>query len=202
MLIIIFLQRLNRLNVCKIINLTQELNGLVAQSATNHLVPPKPIKVQRSQEWTYIIFHRGLCLTLHDRRWAHLARARSRRRAFGGGRTLDLGATGTRAGRALSLGLITLGAIQKNRLGLGNGRLENIVAQIRNRGHLTLWNVVAHIRTGGAGGNRRFQNISRQVWFSARGAGGPWHGTTAGHGLLTRTALRQATRLKPLARSF
>jgi hypothetical protein len=174
-----------------------------AKSSCNpYLVPTEPIKVQWSQERTYIIFHRGLCLTLHDRRWAHLARARGRRRALGGGRTLDLGATGTRAGRALSLGLITLGAIQENGLGLGNGRLENIVAQIRNRGHLTLWNIVAHIRTGGARGNRRFQNISRQVWFSARRTGSPWHGTTAGHRLSATTALRQATRFKPLSCSF
>jgi hypothetical protein len=170
--------------------LIQGLNGWETQSASHQLVPPKAIKVQRSQEWTYIIFHRSLSLTLHDRRWAHLARARGRGRALGGGRTLDLGATGTRAGRALSLGLITLGAIQENGLGLGNGRLENIVAQIRNRGHLTLWNVVAHIRTGGARGDRRFQNIPRQICFSARGAGGPWHGATAGHRLLARTALR------------
>ena len=184
------IQKLNVLCVCKNINLSQELNGLVAQSATNHLVPTEPIKVQRSQEWTYIIFHRGLCLTLHDRRWAHLARARGRRRALGGGRTLDLGATGTRAGRALSLGLITLGAVQKNWLGPWNRRLQNIVAQIRNRGHLTLQNVVAHIRTGGARGNRRFQNISRQIRFSARRAGGPGRRATTGHGLLARTALR------------
>jgi hypothetical protein len=191
--------------MCKIMlnnHLFPGINWVEGTRATNNLISPKSIKVQRSQEWTYIIFHRGLCLTLHDRRWAHLARARGRRRALGGGRTLDLGATGTRAGRALSLGLITLGAIQENRLGLGNGRLENIVAQIRNRGHLTLQNVVAHIRTGGARGNRRFQNISRQVWFSARGAGGPWHRATTRHGLSATTALRQATRFKPLSCSF
>jgi hypothetical protein len=157
---------------------------------TTQLVPTKPIKVQRSQEWTYIIFHRGLCLTLHNRRWADLARARGRGRAFGGGRTLDLRATRTRAGRAFTLGLITLGAIQKNRLGLGNRRLQNIVAEIRNRRHLTLQNIVAQIRTGGARGDRRFQNIPRQIRFSARRAGGPGRRATAGHGLLARTALR------------
>jgi hypothetical protein len=156
----------------------------------NHLVPPEPIKVQWSQEWTYIIFHRCFRLTLHYCRWADLARARGRRRALGGGRTLDLGATRTGARRALTLGLITLGAVQKNRLGLRNRGLQNIVAQIRNRRHLTLQNIVAQIRTGGARGDRRFQNIPRQIRFSARGAGGPRHRTTAGHGLLTRTALR------------
>jgi hypothetical protein len=156
----------------------------------NHLVPTEPIKVQWSQEWTYIIFYRRFRLTLHDRRWADLARARGRGRAFGGGRTLDLRATRTRAGRAFSLGLITLGAIQENRLGLRNRGLQNIVAKIRNRRHLALQNIVAQIRTGRARGDRRFQNIPRQIRFSARRAGGPRHGTTAGHGLLTRTALR------------
>jgi len=88
-----------------------------------------------------------------------LTGARGRRRAFGGSRTLDLGAAGTRAGRAFSLRLITLRAIQEHRLGPRNRRLQNIVAQIRNRGHFTLQNVVAHIRTGGTGGNRSLQDI-------------------------------------------
>ena len=156
----------------------------------HYLVPTKPIKVQRGQEWTHIVFHGGLCLTLDDRRWADLARARGRGRAFGGGRTLNLGTAGTGAGRAFTFGLITLGAIQENRLGLGNRRLQNIVAQIRNRRHLTLQNVAAQIRTGGARGDRRFQNIPTQICFSARRAGGPWHRATAGHRLLARTALR------------
>ena len=94
----------------------------------HYLVPTKPIKVQRGQERTHIVFHGGLCLTLDDRRWADLARARGRRGTFGGGRTLNLGAAGTGAGRTLTLGLITLGAIQENWLRLGNRRLQNIVA--------------------------------------------------------------------------
>ena len=64
--------------------------------------------------------------------------ARGRRRAFGGSRTLDLRAARTRAGRAFTLGLIALGAIQEHGLRPRNGRLQNIVAQIRNRGHFTL----------------------------------------------------------------
>jgi len=89
-----------------------------------------------------------------------LTRARGRRGALGGGRTLDLRAARTRAGRAFSLRLITLGTIQEHRLGPRNGRLQNIVAQIRNRRHFTLQNVVAQIRTRGTGGNRRLQNIA------------------------------------------
>ena len=140
--------------------LIPEINWVGGTCAYNHLVPTKPIKVQRSQKGTHIVFHRGLCLTLHHRRWADLTGARGRRRTLGGGRTLDLGATGTGARGALSLGLITLGAIQEHRLGPRNGRLQNIVAQIRNRRHFTLQNVVAQIRTRGTGGNRRLQNIA------------------------------------------
>jgi len=179
--------------MCKIMlnnHLSPGINWVEGTRATNNLISPKPIKVQRSQEWTHIVFHRRFCLTLDDRRWADLARARGRRRALGGGRTLDLGAAGTRARGAFTLGLITLGAIQEDRLGFGNRGLQNIVAEIRNRRHLTLQNIVAQIRTGGARGDRRFQNIPRQIRFSARGAGGPWHGATTGHGLLARTALR------------
>jgi hypothetical protein len=68
---------------------------------------------------------------------ADLAGARSRRGALRGGRTFDFGASGTRARRTLSLGLITLGAIKEHGLRLGNRGLENIVAQIGTRGHFT-----------------------------------------------------------------
>ena len=140
--------------------LSPGINWVQGTRALNQLIPTKPIKVQRSQERTHIIFYRSLCLTLDNRRWADLTGARGRRRAFGGSRTLNLRAARTRAGRAFSLGLITLGAIQENRLGPRDRRLQNIVTQIRNRGHFTLQNVVAQIRTGGAGGNRRLQNIA------------------------------------------
>ena len=129
--------------VCKIINLSQGLNGWWHFVPPTHLIPTKPIEVQRSQKGTHIVFHRSLCLALHDRRWADLTGARGRGRAFGGSRTLNLRAAGARARRAFSLGLIALGAIQENRLGPGNRRLQNIVAQIRNRGHFALQNVVA-----------------------------------------------------------
>ena len=175
---------------------------LCYQPFNPYLIPTKPIKVQRSQERTHIIFHRSLCLALDNRRWADLTGARGRGRTLGGSRTLDLGAAGTRARGAFTLRLITLRAIQEHRLRPGDRRLQNIVAQIRNRGHLTLQNVVAQIRTGGAGGNRRFQNIPRQVWLSARGAGSPWHTATAGHGLLARIAPWQTACLKSFSRSF
>ena len=58
--------------------LIPEINWVGGTCAYNHLVPTKPIKVQRSQKGTHIVFHRGLCLTLDDRRWADLARARGR----------------------------------------------------------------------------------------------------------------------------
>jgi hypothetical protein len=165
------------------------INWVGGTCAYNQLIPTKPIKVQRGQERTHVIFHRSLCLALDNRRWADLTGARGRGRALGRGRTLDLGTARTRAGWAFSLGLITLRAIQEHGLRPGDRRLQNIVAQIRNRRNFTLQNVVAQIRTGGTRGNRRLQNIPRQVWFSARGARGPGHRATAGHRLLTRTAL-------------
>jgi hypothetical protein len=91
---------------------------------------------------------------------ANLAGARGRWGAFGGGRTFDFRASRTRAGGAFTLGLITLGAIEENGLRLGNGGLEDIVAQIGNRRYFALQDVVAQIRTGGARWHRRLQNIS------------------------------------------
>jgi len=58
------------------------------------------------------------CLTLDHCRWADLARARGRRRALGRLRALDLRATRTRAGRALTTGLVALGAVKNDWLGL------------------------------------------------------------------------------------
>jgi hypothetical protein len=141
-------------------HLSPGINWVGGTCVYNQLIPTEPIKVQRSQKGTHIVFHRGLCLALDDCRWADLTRTRGRGRALGRGRTLDLGAARTRTGRAFSLGLITLRAIQEHGLGPRNGRLQNIVAQIRNRRHFTLQNVVAQIRTRGTGGNRRLQNIA------------------------------------------
>jgi hypothetical protein len=96
----------------KLISGIKWVGGTLCHQPFNpYLVPTKPIKVQRSQERTHIVLHGRLCLTLDDRRWADLTGAGGRRWTLGRGRTLDLRAARTRAGRAFSLGLIALRAI-------------------------------------------------------------------------------------------
>jgi hypothetical protein len=97
-----------------------------------------------------------------------LTRAGSRRRAYRGSRTFNLGAAGPGARRALTRGLITLATVQDDRLGSRNGRFENIVAEIGNRGHLRLQDVITQIRNLGASGDRAFENVAAHIWLSAR----------------------------------
>jgi len=97
-----------------------------------------------------------------------LTRAGRRRRAYRGSRTFNLGAAGPGARRALARGLITLATVQNDRLGLGNGRFENVVAKIGNRRHLGLQDVITQIRNGRAGRDRAFENVAAHIWLSAR----------------------------------
>jgi len=97
---------------------------------------------QGGQEGTHTILRGRLRLAFHHSRWAGLTRAGGRRRADCRSRTFDFGASGSRARRAFSRGLIALGAIQDDRLGLRNRGLQNIVAQIGNRRHLRFQNIL------------------------------------------------------------
>ena len=85
------------------------------------LIQPKPSKAQGRQEGANAIILRGLGLALDHGRGAGLAGAGGRRGADRGGRTLDLGAAGPGARGAFALGLIALGAIQYDWLGLRDG---------------------------------------------------------------------------------
>jgi len=100
-----------------------------------------------------------------------LTGARSSRGAGGGSRTFHLGATGSWARWAFSLGLIALGAIQNHRLGLRNRRFENIVTQVRNRRHLRFQDILAQIGYLGARRDRALKNIATHIWLSARRTG-------------------------------
>ena len=163
------------------------------------LIPAKPKVVQRCQEGPdSIAALRRFRLTLDNRWRALLTRARGtlgtdrRRRAF------DLGTPRPRARRALSLRLVTLGAVQNDRLGFRNGRLEHIVAEIGHRRHFALQDVAIQIRTGLARRHCGLQDILGHVRFAARGTDGPRRGirTAAGAGFLTASAPR--SRFKPL----
>jgi hypothetical protein len=79
-----------------------------------------------------------LCLALDLRLGASSTGARGTRRALRGLGALDLGAAGTGARRALTLGGLALAAVQDDGLLLGDGRLEDVVAEIGDRGTLGL----------------------------------------------------------------
>jgi len=163
----------------------------ITSTYPQQLIPAKPKVVQRGQKGTHTIASLGrLRLTLHHRRRAFLSRARSTRGADRRRGALHLGAPGPRARGALALGLVTLGAIQNHRLGLGDRRLEHVVAEVRDRGHFAFQNIVIQIRTGRAPRHSGFQDILGQIWFSARRtvSTGQRISTAAGTGLLTRIA--------------
>ena len=136
--------------------LTHEVNAraILARRASIHhftLVARRGVELQTftkrtitqgRQERTHRVVHRCLGLTLDHCRWADRARAGRRWGALGRSRTDDLGAAGARARGAIALRLVALGAVQNDRLRAGNGRLQNIVAQIRNRGHLGLQDIL------------------------------------------------------------
>ena len=97
-----------------------------------------------------------------------MTRAGGRRRAYRGSRTFNLGAAGPGARRALTRGLITLATVQNDGLWPRNRRFENVVAEIGNRRHLGLQDVITQIRNGRASGDRAFENVAAHVWLSAR----------------------------------
>lgn len=107
---------------------------------------------QGGQVRAHLLNGRILGLTLDHSGRAHLARARRRGRALGGLRALDFGAAGAGAGRALTFGLGTLGAVQNCGHGFRDGALEHIVAQVRYRGAFSLEHILAHVWQRRAGG--------------------------------------------------
>ena len=106
---------------------------------------------QGRQVRAHLLNGRILGLTLDHRGRAHLTGARCGGSTLGGLRALDFGAAGARAGRALTLGFGTLGAIQNGRHGFRDRALEYIVAQVRYRRALGLEHVLAHVWHCGAG---------------------------------------------------
>ena len=164
----------------------------------------KPPVTERRQEGSHPVVQRGLRLALDNCRGARRPRARRARRAFRRRRALDFRAAGARARRAISLGLVALGAIEQNRLRLRNGRLENIIGKVRNGRDLRLENVLPQIRQRRARRNRRLENVLGHVGFSARRAGGaqrPRIEAAARARLATRRAGVGST-IKPLPRLF
>jgi hypothetical protein len=111
------------------------------------------------------------CTAFHNLRRADRARARGRGRALCGGRALHIRATRSGARRALTALLFTGTTINDDRLRLGHGALEDILAEIRCRGALGFKHILAHIRHSRARRNRALQDIFRQVRLSTRWAG-------------------------------
>lgn len=161
----------------------------------NILVHAKATITERRQEWTHTI-HRFFRLTLDNCGGAGRPGARRARGALGRRSAFDLGTSGSRARRTLPLGLVTLGTIQENRLGLGNRGLQDIVAEIRYRRHFCLENIIPHIGNGGAGGDGRLKNILGHVWLTARRAGGAQRS-----GIRSVTAARMGSITVPAARA-
>jgi hypothetical protein len=120
-------------------------------------------------------------------RRAYRARARSRRRALGGRRALDLRATRTRAGRAFTRLILARTTINDDRLRLGDAALEHILAKVRNRRALRLQHVLAEIGHLRAGRNCALQHILAEIGFTARRACDASLCTTAARILLTTT---------------
>ncbi len=91
-----------------------------------------------------------LCLALDLRLGAGGAGAGRAGGALGRLGALDLGAAGARARRAVALRCLALAAVEDDGLLLGDGRLEDVVAEIRHRRNFRLEDVVAEVGNGRA----------------------------------------------------
>ncbi len=129
--------------------------------------PPLAVTKPRHREGSevradaVVIHLLGLALDL--RLGASSAGTRSTRRALRGLGALDLGAARTGARRALTLGGLALAAVQDDGLLLGDGRLEDVVAEVGNGRALGLQHVVAEFGARLARGHRRLQDIQTHI---------------------------------------
>ena len=124
----------------------------------------KRLHVERCQEWTHRRLSTLLRLTLHHRRRADRARARSRRCALHGRWAIHCWASGSRARRTLSRILLTRTIINDHRLRLGNTALQYILTQVGHRRALSLQHIISHIRHQGVRrGHLRLQYILAQI---------------------------------------
>jgi hypothetical protein len=76
---------------------------------------------------------------------------------------LDLGAAGARARRAVALRGLALAAVKDDGLLLGDGRLEDVVAEIGHGRDLGLEDVVAEVGNGRARRDGRLEDIAAHV---------------------------------------
>ena len=126
--------------------------------------------IQRRQVRPHSRRCRLIRLARHLLRRADRARARRRRRAGLLRRALHRGAARTRARRALTRILLTTAIVNDDRLLLRDARLQDILAQIRNRRALRLQHVVRQIRACARRRDAGLEHILRVVHLTARGA--------------------------------
>lgn len=138
------------------------------------LVLSESTEGERGEERTHILVRRLLrhALDLRRGRRADRTRARSRRRALWCGRAHDIGATRSRARRALAALLLTRTVVDDHRLLLRDAALQDVLAEVSGRRALGLQHVLAHIGTCGRRRDCALKDILAQVGFSAGRASG------------------------------
>ena len=126
--------------------------------------------IQRRQVRAHRRRRRLIRLARHLLRRAHRARARRRRRTGLLRRALHRGAARTRARRALTRILLTTAIVNDDRLLLRDARLQDILAQIRNRRALRLQHIVRQIRACARRRDAGLEHILRVIHLTARRA--------------------------------
>jgi hypothetical protein len=109
------------------------------------------------------------CRALHLGRRAFGASTWCARRAHSRLRALHFRAAWARAWRAFTRRLRALRAVQDDRLLLGNGRLEHILTEVRDRWTFSLQHILTEIRLGWAWRNGRLEDILGHVHILAWG---------------------------------